>query len=142
VPYKGGVQALNDVLANQLDMLAMDPPTALQQIRSGKLRALAYTGARRSPLLPDVPTFAESGYKDLVGANSWSIWMPVGVPADTAAVFQKALVKAMDQPELKLKFNELGAEPLHSSPEELSRFVAAETVRYTKIAREQGVKAD
>lgn len=142
VPYKGGVQALNDVLSNQLDMLAMDPPTALQQIRSGKLRALAYTGARRSPLLPDVPTFAESGYRDLVGSNSWSIWMPAGVPSDVAAVFQRALVKAMEQPELRLKFNELGAEPQHSTPEELSRFVAAETARYAKIAREQGVKAE
>lgn len=142
VPYKGGVQALNDVLASQLDMLAMDPPTALPQLRSGKLRALAYTGAKRSPLMPDVPTFAESGYKDLVGANSWSIWMPDGVPAETAAVFQRALAKAMDNPELKAKFTELGAEPMHSSPEELRRFVATESARYAKIAKDQGVKAE
>ena len=80
VPYKGGVQALTDVLANQLDMIAVDPPSALPQIRAGKLRAIATTGAQRSTLLPDVPTFAESGYKDLVGANSWSIWMPKGAP--------------------------------------------------------------
>jgi tripartite-type tricarboxylate transporter receptor subunit TctC len=142
VPYKGGVQALTDVLANQLDMIAVDPPSALPQIRSGKLRAIAYTGAKRSPLLPDVPTFAESGYKDLVGANSWSIWMPKGVPKNIAAIFQKALVKAMDNPELKTKFAELGAEPMHSSPEELRKFVASETARYAKIVKEQDIKAE
>jgi tripartite-type tricarboxylate transporter receptor subunit TctC len=142
VPYKGGVQALNDVLANQLDMIAVDPPSALPQIRSGKLRALAYTGAKRSSLLPDVPTFAEAGYKDLVGANSWSIWMPAGVPPDIVATFQKAIVKAMNNPELKSKFSELGAEPMSSTPEELARFVAAETARYAKIVKAQDIKAE
>ncbi|MES2187115.1 MAG: tripartite tricarboxylate transporter substrate binding protein [Pseudomonadota bacterium] len=142
VPYKGGVQALNDVLANQLDMIAVDPPSALPQIRAGKLRAVAYTGAHRSPLLPDVPTFAESGYKGLVGANSWSIYMPVGVPKPIVATFQKALVKAMDNPELKARFTELGAEPMHTSPEELRKFAASESARYAKIVKDQNIKAD
>lgn len=142
VPYKGGVQALNDVLANQLDMIAVDPPSALPQIRAGKLRALAYTGAKRSPLLPDVVTFAESGYKDLVGANSWTIWMPAGVAPSVLAVFHKALVKAMGNPELKAKFIELGADPLQTSPDELARFVASETARYAKIVKEQDIKGE
>ena len=142
VPYKGGVQALNDVLANQLDMIAVDPPSALPQIRNGKLRALAYTGATRSPLLPDVPTFAEAGFKDLVGANSWSIWMPAGVPAEVSVTFQRALAKAMESPALKAKFLELGAEPMRTSPEELRRFVASETVRYAKIVKEQDIKPE
>jgi len=142
VPYKGGVQALNDVLANQLDMIAVDPPAALPQLRGGRLRAIAYTGAQRSPLLPDVPTFAESGYKDLVGANLWSIWLPAGVPKPIADTFGKALVKAMDDPELKTRLAEMGAEPMHSTPDELRAFVAAETARYAKIVREQDIKAD
>ncbi|WP_144632083.1 Bug family tripartite tricarboxylate transporter substrate binding protein [Bordetella genomosp. 13] len=138
VPYKGGAQALNDVLANQLDMIAVDPPSALPQIRAGRLRAIAYTGARRSPLLPTVPTFAESGYKDLIGANSWSIWMPAGVPKDIAAKFGQALDKAMENPELKSRFEELGAEPMHSSPEELRAFVQAESARYQKVVSTPG----
>ncbi len=142
VPYKGGVQALNDVLANQLDMIALDPPTALPHIRSGKLRAIAYTDSKRSPLLPDVPTFVESGYKGLVGANSWSIWMPVGVPAPIVAAFQKGLVKAMENPDLKAKFTELGAVPMHSTPEELHKFVASETAKYAKIVKDQDIKAE
>src|SRR5690606_22589758 len=117
VPYKGGAQALNDVLANQLDMIAVDPPSALPQIRAGRLRAIAYTGAKRSALLPDVPTFAESGYTDLIGANSWSIWMPAGVAQNITATFTKALNEAMESPELQHRFQELGAEPMHSSPE-------------------------
>ena len=142
VPYKGGAQALNDVLANQLDMLTVDPPAALAQIRAGKLRALAYTGAKRSPLLPEVPTFAESGYKELVGANAWTIWMPAGVPPAVLSVFHKALVKAMSNPELRAKFVELGAEPTHTTSEELSKFVAAESARYAKIVKEQDIKAE
>jgi len=142
VPYKGGAQALNDVLASQLDMLAVDPPAALAQIRAGKLRALAYTGAKRSPLLPEVPTFAESGYKELVGANAWTIWMPAGVPPAVLSVFHKALVKAMSNPELRAKFVELGAEPTHTTSEELSKFVAAESARYAKIVKEQDIKAE
>ncbi|GAA5234574.1 tripartite tricarboxylate transporter substrate binding protein [Verticiella sediminum] len=140
VPYKGGVQALQDVLANQLEMIAVDPPSALPHIRSGKLRAVAYTGAQRSPLLPDVPTFAESGYPSLVGANSWSIWMPAGVPRDIAATFHQALNKTMENPALREKFAELGAEATHSTPEELRRFVLAEKERYAKVVQQQGFR--
>jgi tripartite-type tricarboxylate transporter receptor subunit TctC len=142
VPYKGGVQALNDVLANQLDMIAVDPPSALPQIRAGKLRALAYTGDKRSPLLPNVPTFTELGYKGLVGTNSWSIWMPTGVPPDVLATFHAAIVKAMNSPALKAKFIELGADPTSSSPQELARFVAAESARYGEIIKAQGIRSE
>ncbi|WP_418316551.1 Bug family tripartite tricarboxylate transporter substrate binding protein [Piscinibacter sakaiensis] len=142
VPYRGGVKALNDVLANQLQMIAVDPPSALPQIRAGKLRAIAYTGAKRSTLLPDVPTFAESGYPELVGANSWSIWLPAGVPKDVADNFHKALSKAMQSPALREKFAEFGAEPVSTSPQELRAFVDAETARFTKIVKEQGIRGD
>lgn len=142
VPYKGGARALNDVLANQLDMIAVDPPSALPQIRAGRLRAIAYTGATRSPLLPDVPTFAESGYKELTGANSWSIWMPAGVPQDITAKFSQALNKAMEKPELHSRFEELGAEPMHSSPEELRQFVQSESARYQKVVNTPGFRPE
>jgi tripartite-type tricarboxylate transporter receptor subunit TctC len=142
VPYKGGVQALNDVLANQLDMIAVDPPSALPQIRAGKLRALAYTGDKRSALLPTVPTFSELGYKDLVGTNSWSIWMPTGVPPDVLAAFHAAIVKAMANPVLRAKFMELGADPTSSTPDELARFVAAESAHYAEIIKAQGIKSE
>lgn len=142
VPYKGGVQALTDVIANQLDMIAVDPPSALPQIRAGKLRAIATTGATRSTLFPDVPTFAESGYKSLVGENSWSIWMPKGAPPAVVATFRNALTKAMENPTLRAKFAEEGADPIASTPEELRRFVDSETARYGKIVKDQRLRSE
>jgi hypothetical protein len=82
------------------------------------------------------------GYKDLVGANSWSLWMPVGVPPDVLATFHKAVVKAMGNPVLKNKFTELGADPTISTPEELTRFITAESARYGEIIRAQGIKGE
>ncbi|MES2185874.1 MAG: tripartite tricarboxylate transporter substrate binding protein [Pseudomonadota bacterium] len=142
VPYKGGGQALNDVLANQLDMITLDPPTAMPPIKAGLLRPIAYTGAQRSPLLPDVPTFAESGYKDVVGTNSWAIYMPVGVPKPVFATFQKALYKAMEDPALVARFADLGAKAVHTTPEELRKFVASEQAKYAKIVKIANIKAE
>ncbi|AOB31474.1 hypothetical protein AKI39_13435 [Bordetella sp. H567] len=141
VPYKGGAQALNDVLANRLDLIAVDPPAALPHIRSGNLRALAYTGAQRNAHLANVPTVVEAGYKELVGANCWSIWLPAGVPAPVAARFRQALVTAMDDPVLKQKFSDLGADAMHTTPDGLRQYVAAETAKYGRIIKEQGIKA-
>jgi tripartite-type tricarboxylate transporter receptor subunit TctC len=140
VPYKGGAQALNDVLANRLDMIAVDPPSALPHIKGGQLRAIAYTGAARNPLLPDVPTVVEAGYKNLVGANCWSIWMPKNVPAPIVDTFEKALVKAMDDPDLKAKFVSFGADPMHTSPADLRRYVDGETAKYRRIIQQQGIR--
>ncbi len=141
IPYKGGGEALKDVIANRVDMITLEPPNALSQLQAGTLRAIAYTGARRSPLLPDVPTFAESGYEDLVGVNSWAIYMPIGVPEPVIATFHKALVKAMETPKLVAQYADLGAEAVHSTPEELSAFVAAETERYARVIQQANIRA-
>jgi tripartite-type tricarboxylate transporter receptor subunit TctC len=141
VPYKGGAQALNDVLANRLDLIAVDPPAALPHIRSGNLHAIAYTGAERNPLLANVPTVVEAGYKDLVGANCWSIWMPAGVPDAIVVRFQKALIACMDDPQLTKKFSDLGADAMHTTPDALRQYVAAESAKYGRIIKEQDIKA-
>ncbi len=142
IPYKGGSQALNDVLAGQLDMITVDVPTAIPQIKAGLLRPIAFTGTERSPLLPGVPTFTESGYPGVVGTNWWAIYLPAGVPAPVFASFQKALVKAMEDPALVAKYAELGARAQHGSPEELRRFIAAETERYDRIVKAANIRAD
>jgi tripartite-type tricarboxylate transporter receptor subunit TctC len=141
VPYKGGGQALNDVLANRLDMIAVDPPAALPHIKSGALRAVAYTGTSRNARFAEVPTVAEAGYQALAGANCWSVWMPAGVPPAIVASFQQALAKAMNDPGLRKRFVDLGAEPMHTTPEELRQYVARETVRYSRLIKEQDIKA-
>ena len=142
VPYKGSVQALNDVIAGQVDMLAADPPAVLPHIKAGKVRALAVSSTAREVLLPEVPTFVESGLPGLVALNSWSIYMPTGVPPAVAQVFHAALDKAMADPDLVKKFAELGADVQHSTPEELRRFTAAETAKYTRLIKEKDIKGE
>ncbi|MES2185280.1 MAG: tripartite tricarboxylate transporter substrate binding protein [Pseudomonadota bacterium] len=142
VPYKGGIQALNDVLAGQLDMLAADVQPVVQHIRSGKLRALAVSSPQRFALLPDVPTYVESGMPDIVALNSWGVFLPAGVPKADQAVFRKALDKAMVDPELVKKFAELGVDALHTSAPELLKFNDAERAKYGKLIKEKNIKAE
>jgi tripartite-type tricarboxylate transporter receptor subunit TctC len=141
VPYKGGGQALNDVLANRLDMIAVDPPAALPHIKSGALRAVAYTGASRNQRFAAIPTVGEVGYPALTGANCWSVWMPAHVPTAVVDTFRQALTKAMNDPALRQRFVELGAEPMHTTPEELRQYVATESAKYRRVIQEQGIKA-
>ncbi len=142
VPYKGGIQALNDVMAGQVDTLAGDPQAVLPHIKSGKLRALAVSATRRFALLPEVPTFAEYGLPEVVAVNSWSIYLPAGVPQAEFRTFRAALDKAMTDPDLVRRFTELGAESLHTSPEELRRFTAGETVKYARLIKEKDIKGE
>ena len=142
VPYKGGIAAVNDVLAAQLDMVAADPQAVVQHIKSGKLRALAVSSAKRMPSLPSVPTFTESGMPELVALNSWGVYLPAATPKPVVEAFEAGLSKAMKDPELVKRYTELGVETLNSSAEELRAFNAAEVVKYAKIIKEKNIRAD
>jgi tripartite-type tricarboxylate transporter receptor subunit TctC len=142
VPYKGGIAAINDVLAGQLDMIVADTQGAVQHIKSGKLRALAMTSEKRFPLLPDVPTFEEAGVKGLVALSSWAIYLPVGVPKPVQDQFRAALDKAMVDPGLVKQYAELGVEAMHTSAEELRKFNEVDTARFARIVKEKNIKAD
>lgn len=142
VPYKGGIAAVNDVLAGQLDMVAADPQAVVQHVKSGKLRALAVSGAQRSAALPAVPTFTESGMPELVALNSWGVYLPAATPKPVVEAFQAGLAKAMKDPELIKRYTELGVETLNSSSDELRSFNAAEVAKYAKIIKEKNIRAD
>lgn len=142
VPYKGGIAAVNDVLAGQLDMVAADPQAVVQHVRSGKLRALAVSSAQRFPALPDVPTFAERGMPDLVALNSWGVYLPAATPRPQVEAFQASLAKVLKDPELIKRYGELGIETLNSSPEELRTFNAAEVAKYARIIKDKNIRAD
>ncbi|OZI59427.1 Bug family tripartite tricarboxylate transporter substrate binding protein [Bordetella genomosp. 11] len=142
VPYKGGVAAVNDVMGGQIDMIFADTQAVMQYIKAGKLRPLAITSAQRFPQLPDVPTVAESGLPGMVALNSWGVYLPARTPADVVASYREAIRRAMSDPALVKLYYDLGVDAMHTSPEELVRFNRAETGKYAKIIKDNGIRVD
>ncbi len=142
IPYKGGGQAVTDVLAGQLPMIISDALPVSQHIASGKLRALAITSEKRSPLFPEIPTFAEAGVDGMVALNWWGVFLPAGTPQAVVDNYNAALSKAMVNADLKDRFNKLGVEPHSSTPAEFRTFLNNEKVKYSKLIADNNIKAD
>ncbi len=142
IPYKGGAPAMTDLLGGQVDATFMNINTGLPQIRDGKLRALAITSTKRSPLLPEVPTMEESGLKG-VTVYSWQAFAaPKGLPADIKAKLHDALVAGLNDAQVKSKLLDLGFEIVGNSPEQFTQFQATEFARWKKVIEVGKVKAD
>ncbi|MEO7726419.1 MAG: tripartite tricarboxylate transporter substrate binding protein, partial [Burkholderiales bacterium] len=117
VPYKGGGQVVNDVIAGQCEMTFIGAPVSLPQVRAGRLRLLAVTTPKRLSMLPDVPTVAESGYPDFNVVASYSVLAPAGTPAAIVTRLSTELAKIANQPEMRERLATLGIEPVGSTPE-------------------------
>jgi tripartite-type tricarboxylate transporter receptor subunit TctC len=142
VPYKGGAPAMNDLLGGVVDASFQNINVVVQHVAAGKLRALAVTGDKRSPLLPNVPTLAESGVK---GADvySWqAIAGPKGLPADVTKTLSTAIVAAMNDPQVKPKLLDLGFEIVASTPEQFAAMQAAEFARWKTVIETGKITAD
>jgi tripartite-type tricarboxylate transporter receptor subunit TctC len=142
VPYKGGGQAVNDILAGHLQFMVADALPVSQFIKANRLRPLALTSAKRSRLFPDIPTFAEAGLQGLVAENWWGVFVPAGTPKPIVDSYHAALVKIMADPDLKDKFAALGVEAQASSQDEFRAFLAAEIAKYTKLVADNGIKGE
>ena len=142
IPYKGGAPALNDLLGNQVDATFMNVNTAVPHIKAGKLRALAITSGKRSPILPDVPTMEELGYKGVTVYSWQAIAAPKGLPADIKSKLHAAVVAAMNDPAVKPKLQELGFEIVANTPEQFTAFQAAEFQRWKKVIQTGNITAD
>lgn len=142
IPYKGGGQAVIDVLAGQVQMIVSDALPVAQHIKSGKLRPLAITSARRSPHWPDIPTFAEGGLQGIVAVNWWGVFLPAGTPQAVVNSYLAALVKTQADPDLKERFNGLGVDAQVSTQEEFRAFLAAERAMYAKLVADNNIKAE
>ncbi|CAG2152194.1 hypothetical protein LMG31506_04556 [Cupriavidus yeoncheonensis] len=137
VPYKGGAPAISDLLAGQVDVSFQNINAVLQHIRSGKLRALAVTSDKRAAVLPNVPTMAEGGVKD-VEVYSWQgVAAPRGLPADVKSRLHGALVGALNEPKMRDKLAESGFEVVANTPEQFAQFENQELRRW-KTVIEQG----
>ena len=142
VPYKGGGPALNDVLGGQVPVLFGNIAPTLPHIRAGKLRALAVTGAKRSPLLPDVPTAAEAGVKGYE-VYEWNVLAaPARTPEAVLARLSEALRKALATPEVKSRIDALGGEIVGGTPQAAERFVREQTAAWTKVIRERRISVE
>ena len=143
VPYKGSPPALNDVMGGQVALMFDGLPTSLALVRSGRIRALAVASARRSPLLPQVPTFAEAGYPEVAFTNWLGVMASSKVPAATRERIHAALTQAMEAPALRARLAEAGLEPaLPTSPGALEKSLAVDHARSSRLVRDFNVKPD
>ena len=142
IPYKGGGPAISDLLGGQVDASFQNVNAVLQHIKSGKLRALAVTGAKRSPVLPEVPTMAEAGVKN-VDVYSWQgIVGPKGLPADVRAKFHDAVVAALNDAQTKQQLTALGLEVVANAPAQFAAFQQQEFARWKKVIEVRKITAD
>lgn len=142
IPYKGGGPVMNDLLGNQVDASFMNINTAMPQIQGGKLRALAITSARRSPLLPKVPTLEESGIRD-ASVYSWqAVSGPKGMSVELKNRLQAAIAAVLNDPTVKPKLLELGFEIVANTPAQFATYQATEYARWKKLIADRNITGD
>jgi tripartite-type tricarboxylate transporter receptor subunit TctC len=142
IPYKGGGPAISDLLGGQVDASFQNVNAVLQHIKAGKLRALAVTGAKRSPVLPDVPTMSEAGVKK-VDVYSWqAVVGPKGLPADVRSKFQEAVVAALNDPQVKQQLTAVGLEVVANTPAQFASFQQQEFARWKSVIEVRKITAD
>jgi len=143
VPYKGGGPMMADVLGSQIELGIASVAALSANVKGGKLRAIAVTGDKRSPVMPDVPTLAEQGFAGFSAYAWWGILAPVGTPRPILDKFHAELVKVLGQSDLRKQLTEtLGMDLAASSPEALQKFVAGEVERWGKVVKANNIRAD
>jgi tripartite-type tricarboxylate transporter receptor subunit TctC len=142
VPYKGGGPAMADLMASLVDIYFGGLSTALPHVKSGKLRALGQTGEKRSAAAPDIPTIAESGLPGYDAAISYGIFLPAGAPQALIDRLHDAADATIRSPEVAKKFADLGADPQFGTPKKFAAYVADDLTKWTRVARDAGLKAD
>lgn len=142
VPYKGSGPAVADLLGGQVNYMFDSITSARPHIQSGKLRALGVTTSKRSSALPNVPTLAEAGLPGYEVSPWFAVFMPAGTPKPVIAKLNAALLDAMKQPDVRARFETIGAEPIGSTPDEIAAHLARESARWSKLIAERGIKLE
>jgi tripartite-type tricarboxylate transporter receptor subunit TctC len=141
VPYRGGAQAMNGLLGGQVDMMFNVLPSALPQIKAGKVKALAVTGPERSPSLPDVPTMIEAGVPGYTAVTWNGLMAPAGTPRAIVMKINAALNEVLSTPDMRKRFAAIGEDPMTGSPEDFDRLIRAETEKWHTVIKHAGIKA-
>jgi tripartite-type tricarboxylate transporter receptor subunit TctC len=139
VPYRGIGPAIVDILGGQTQALFPGLAAALPHIKAGKMRALAITGARRHPLLPDVPTFEELGYKGFDGVQWYGIVGPANMPPAIVATLNKAINDALADPSLRERLSGEALEPMPMTPEQFGQYMKDDIAKWTKVAKDRNI---
>jgi tripartite-type tricarboxylate transporter receptor subunit TctC len=142
VPYRGAAPAVNDLLAQQVQMAFFDLPVLLPQVKAGKIRPIAIGAPQRAASVPDVPTTTEAGMPDLQTENWYGLVAPAKTPPEVIAVLNKAAVAAIKDPEVAGKLASQGAILVGDTPEHFRDYIAAETIRWAKVIKEAGVQTE
>jgi len=142
IPYKGSPAALQDVVSGQVTMTFDNITTAWPLAKAGKLRALAVTTAKRSPIAPDVPTLAESGLAGYEVGSWQGVFAPAGTPPDVVKRLNTEIVKIINMPDVRAKLEALGAEPVGNSSDEFATIVKSEVAKWAKVVKESGAHVD
>ncbi len=142
VPYKGGGPALTDLLGGRVTMYPSVPSTVAPYIETGKLRALATTGAKRTATMPNVPTVAESGYPGFEATNWYAFVAPGKTPPEILDYWNRELVKALNDPTVRAELAKHGLEPMPGTREELARYIDREAETWGKVVRQANIKPE
>jgi tripartite-type tricarboxylate transporter receptor subunit TctC len=142
VPYKGAAPALQGLLAGDTQLMFDNLASSTPQLKAGKLRALAVTTARRTALMPELPTLAESGLPGFDIYTWWGFLAPAGTPKEIIAKWNSEVVRILSTPEMKAFFAQQGAEPAPTTPEQFADLIRSEIPKYAKIVKASGAKVD
>ena len=142
VPYKGTILALNDLLGGRLHVVFSDMPIALPHAKTGKVRALAVTGAKRTPLVPEMPTIAESGVPAYALENSWGVLARKGVPAGILAKLNAEIVRVHALADVKERYAAFGLEAVSGTPEQFAAVIRSDAAKFSKIIQATGAKVN
>ncbi|ARP89266.1 LacI family transcriptional regulator [Bordetella genomosp. 9] len=142
IPYKGGAPALTDLMGGQVDMMFSNMAASSPLVKSGKLRALAVSARERVAGFPQVPTVAESGVRDYAVYEWNGVFAPAGTPKDVAARLETEMRAVLQDPEVRRRLEELGAQPIGSSSQDFARFVGEEMQRAEQVLSASGIKQE
>jgi tripartite-type tricarboxylate transporter receptor subunit TctC len=142
VPYKGSAPAISDLLGGHIPMMFDSTIAIMPHIKSGKVKAIAISGAKRSPLLPDVPTFAEAGLPQIESYAWYGMFAPAKTPKDVVAKINAEAIKVMKGPEFQKVLHDTGSDFVGDTPENFGKFVAAEHARWGKVVKQSGATVD